>query len=354
MKCFDRMFTLLSVSILLSSVALAQATLKFQVTDLGILIGNESIAYAINNQGQVVGDYWANSYSEQRCFFYSGGAWQDVAMARGATYCHASAINDAGQIAGQHASSSPGHPSYAFRLDPPNGLSDLLPVNGGQSGGAGISPSGAVVGSMYTPSATHAAKWDPSGLISDLGYQCPSCYSEAHATNGVNIVGLTQPYGVASFDAFWFGRGGLHRLPNLGGGYSQANAINANGDIVGDSRLSSGNTHATLWQGGNVFDLGVFSVNNTSSANGVSKDTWIVGWAAINSGTYRAFLRVPNPNCSDLRDLNNLLDSSGAGWILMNAFGINDNHQIVGWGYFTYGAPGAHAFVLTPNRYPLC
>jgi probable HAF family extracellular repeat protein len=345
MECFDRMFTLLSVSILLSSVALAQATLKFQVTDLGTLIGNESIAYAINNQGQVVGDYWANSYTEQRCFFYSGGAWQDVAMARGATYCHASAINDAGQIAGQHASSSPGHPSYAFRLDPPNGLSDLLPVNGGQSGGAGISPSGAVVGSMYTPSATHAAQWDPSGLITDLGYQCPYCYSEAHATNGVNTVGT------AANVAFWFGRGGMHRLA---GSFSDANAINANGDIVGDTKINSTDLHATLWQGGRTFDLGVFPGNNAASANGVSKDTWIVGWAAINSGTYRAFLRVPNPDCSDLRDLNNLLDASGAGWILMNAFGINDNHQIVGWGYFAYGAPGAHAFLLTPNKYPLC
>ena len=345
MKCFDRMFTLLSVSILLSSVALAQATLKFHVTDLGTLIGNESIAYAISNQGQVVGDYWTNSYTEQRCFLYSGGAWQDVAMARGATYCHASAINDAGQIAGQHAASSPGHPYYAFRLDPPNGLSDLLPVNGGQSSGAGISPTGIVVGSMYTPSATHAAKWDTSGLVSDLGYQCPYCSSEAHATNGVNTVGT------AANVAFWFGHGGMHRLA---GSVSDANAINTNGDIVGATKINYIDVHATLWQGGHTFDLGVFPGNNAAAANGVSKDTWIVGWAAINSTTYRAFLRVPDLDCGDLRDLNNLLDSSGAGWTLMNAYGINDNHQIVGWGYYAYGFPGSHAFLLTPNKNPLC
>jgi probable HAF family extracellular repeat protein len=102
MKCLDRLFALLSVSILLSSVALAQATLKFHLTDLGTMNGSESTANAINNSGQVVG-YHLTSNGDQWCFLYRGGAWQDVAMGRGSpNICTATAINDTGQIAGTH------------------------------------------------------------------------------------------------------------------------------------------------------------------------------------------------------------------------------------------------------------
>ena len=46
-----------------------------------------------------------------------------------------------------------------------------------------------------------------------------------------------------------------------------------------------------------------------------------------------------------MTDLNLQLDSSGAGWVLTEARGINDSGQIVGTG--TYGGAN-HIFLLTP------
>jgi probable HAF family extracellular repeat protein len=49
-------------------------------------------------------------------------------------------------------------------------------------------------------------------------------------------------------------------------------------------------------------------------------------------------------------NLNNLVDSSGAGWTLNYARGINDNGLIVGFGLTPGGA--THAFLLTPVPEP--
>lgn len=348
MKCFGRLFALLSVSIILSSVALAQ-TLKFHLTDLGTMNGYQSVANAINNSGQVVGDYWMSN-GDQRCFLYRGGAWQDVAIGRGSPqFCDAKAINDIGQIAGLHKAAVPGNPSYAFRLDPPAGLTDLKPLQGTNSSGWGISPSGVVVGYMDTPSGTsHAARWDPSGIITDLSTSCPNCWSGARAINPAGIIVGWINYFTATT---WDRRGRMNTLPSLGGKYNSANAVNANGDIVGESTRSSDEIAAALWQGGSVIDLGVISTPGVSwetYATAISIDKWIVGTSMSN----QAFLVVPDPGCGDIHDLTALLDSSGAGWNLGSANGINDQHQIVGWGWSPDG--GVHAFLLTPNQYPLC
>ena len=46
-------------------------------------------------------------------------------------------------------------------------------------------------------------------------------------------------------------------------------------------------------------------------------------------------------------DLNTLLDSSGAGWTLQLALGINSSGQIVGYGLNELGQ--TEGFLLTPN-----
>src|ERR1700722_15733325 len=45
-------------------------------------------------------------------------------------------------------------------------------------------------------------------------------------------------------------------LTPLGGGSSQANAVNANGQVVGWYSLASGAQHAFSWQAGVMVDLG--------------------------------------------------------------------------------------------------
>jgi probable HAF family extracellular repeat protein len=51
-----------------------------------------------------------------------------------------------------------------------------------------------------------------------------------------------------------------------------------------------------------------------------------------------------------MRNLNDLLDPSGAGWTLRDAIAINDAGQIVGYGTSPPGAQ--HGFLLTPVPEP--
>src|SRR5207245_175100 len=61
-------WVVLCVSAWLSHTAAAQT---YRLTDLGALLGTNSYAYGINNQGQVVG-YWNTTSNGVHAFLYSG------------------------------------------------------------------------------------------------------------------------------------------------------------------------------------------------------------------------------------------------------------------------------------------
>jgi probable HAF family extracellular repeat protein len=121
-------------------------------------------------------------------------------------------------------------------------------------------------------------------------------------------------------------------LGTLGGTESTAYAINNAGQIVGQSTLSdstSGSTHAFLYTGGQMIDLGMF----TDSTGTVYPDTYayaindngqIVGYASSSDGSTRAFLF----DGSSMIDLGTVVDSDYS-----QARGINDDGDVVGFFY---------------------
>ena len=66
-------------------------------------------------------------------------------------------------------------------------------------------------------------------------------------------------------------------------------------------------------------------------------------WNFADFTTRRAVLYSAGP----VRDLNELVDASGAGWHLHMADGVNNSGQIVGKGIFN---GGWHAFLLSPVK----
>ncbi len=128
-------------------------------------------------------------------------------------------------------------------------------------------------------------------------------------------------------------------LGTLGGAWSTATAISANGQVAGYAQTngaSGGNYDAFLDSNGTMTDLGRLSSNGNSFAYGINDSGQVVG-SANNGAT--AFLYSNGA----MTDLNSLIAPS-SGWYLQQANAINDAGQIVGFG--THG--GTHAFLLTP------
>jgi probable HAF family extracellular repeat protein len=133
-------------------------------------------------------------------------------------------------------------------------------------------------------------------------------------------------------------------LDSLGGDYSQAQAINNAGQVVGYSTtVSPGAYHATLWNGTTPTDLG--TLGGHSYAHDINDSGIIVGDSYTVEGVAHAFLW----DGTSLTDLNSFLDSNTveAGWVLAHAYGINNQGSIIGLA--TNTTVGIErAYLLTP------
>jgi probable HAF family extracellular repeat protein len=176
---------------------------------------------------------------------------------------------------------------------------DLGTFGGRGSDAYDINDSGTIVGWAQLSDATQHAFVYSNGVMTDLGESLGRGISSiATAINASGqIVGLGR-------NAFLYSNGVFTDLGSLGGGSSYAHDINASGHVVGSSTLTSdGNfndTHAFIYRDG------------------------------------------------EIHNLNSLIDPSSQ-WTLINAKGINDRGQIVGWGWHD-GYP--RAYLLTPIPEP--
>jgi probable HAF family extracellular repeat protein len=209
---------------------------------------------------------------------------------------------------------------------------------------------------------------------------------------GINTIG--DVVGANGGTGAWWHNGIVTALSTPNGSQSLANSINDAGQIVGWTANASGLQHATLWQNGKAFDLGVLSggASGDRYATGINNAGVVIGSSAAVDSTgakvFHAFIWTPaqpngtsgkmvdittNPGLSDceglsinsggqvvgtyelsdgtggafvwdhlhgMRDLDSLLPA-GSGWSLWGASGINDKGQIVGDG-------NLGAFLLTP------
>ena len=133
---------------------------------------------------------------------------------------------------------------------------------------------------------------------------------------------------------------------NSAGEYSGATDINDAGQVVGWTGIASTfyPQHAFLVTPSNgvwkipdsdinptnalMKDLGTLSgPTNNSFAYSINNSSWIVGTSSTDAGTNRAFLWRDGV----LHDLNDLI-LPAPGWILTHATGINENHEICGYG----------------------
>jgi probable HAF family extracellular repeat protein len=131
-------------------------------------------------------------------------------------------------------------------------------------------------------------------------------------------------------------------LGTLGGSYisSDANGINAEGEIVGESLTSSGIDQAFLWKDGVMTGLGTLG-GTSSYAEGINDAGVVVGSSGTTAGRGHAFY-YDSFGMHDLGTLGDGTDHTLNSW----AFGINDSGQVVGASGVSYEV--THAFSWQP------
>jgi probable HAF family extracellular repeat protein len=135
-------------------------------------------------------------------------------------------------------------------------------------------------------------------------------------------------------------------LGTLGGTSSCAYGINNSGQVVGQAATSSGAEHAFLYSGGTMTDLGTLGGSN-SCATGINNLGQVVG-NADTGGLSPPPLPQPYSHAflysgGTMQDLGTLPGGFGSG-----AYGINDSGQIVGGANTSYSFPfWGHAFLYS-------
>ncbi len=339
----------------ISGLAMAQ-----NVSALQGPFGGDTVAHDINDLGQVVGQ--SNSgLSISTTVWDTNGVGMNLGAASGYDTSFGYAINNSGQVVGYSEANGSGRRT-ATLWD--NGrITDLGADMGvvGDSVARDINNLGQVVGSAsFFGAFSSGFLWDSSGgsSVGTLGM-------------GGSNLGINNN-GVMVGHSFFFGdpdtasiavpddRGGYltQNLGPSGFNFSIATAINDNGMSVGHTNFGTDGA----WQAA-IFTtdlmgppappvlLGSLDGLNTSEANDVNDHGMIVGysWDGTHSGLdSRAWAWVEGT----MYDLNNLLEEGSMFSLLIEATGVNNNGDIVGYGQLHDGSISAfviEGFVPAPS-----
>jgi probable HAF family extracellular repeat protein len=333
----------LAVISLPTSQRSAAQVATYTVIDLGTLGGSESKAFGISNSGTIVGNS-INALGFRVPFVWKAGVMNGTIGTFGGNNGTSDAVNEIGYVVGAADNATTPSP---FIWSDIFGKKDLGSL-GGASAAYDINNANQIVGQSDIAAGgnliNRAFVWDVLNGIRQIA----TLGGSSNAAFGINDAGQIVGYSITTSGvahAFLLSGGNLTDLGTLGGTLSIAHKINHSGQVVGYSTLSSGTLnppyHAFIWSpGGPMTDLGALA-GNRSIAYDINNLGQVVGMSEIAAGVPRAFL---HSQLGGLVDLNQL--AVGSGWTLLEARGINDKGQIVGFGINPAGF--THAFLLLP------
>ena len=289
------------------------------IIDLGTLGGNDSIAFAVNNSGQV-----------------AGGALNTIPDPYAASVFFVPGVTQV----------------HAFRWTTSQGMRDLGTLGGTDSFAFLLNERGQIAGMSFTNTAANSSTGYPTldpflwenGKMLDLG----TLGGTSGVANGLNnrgeVVGASNLPGDSTEHPFLWSEGeGMKDLGTLGGTFGHADFINNAGDVVGFATTANDQTgHAFLWRQGVMTDLGTLGADPASESVCVNSQGQVVGGTFGPSGDLRAFLWE---NGGPMVELNTLIPPNH-GLQLTDATYINDHGEIVAFGLLSNG--DFHAFILIP------
>lgn len=352
---------------------------RYLVVDLGTLGGSFSLAYSINDKGQISGTSTLAGDTAQHAFLFKEGTMVDVGTLGGPNSESFSNANDRTQDSGtaETGITDPNNENFcSFGTNPSltclgfvwqNGVMTPLPAAGGNNGqAAAINDRGIVAG--YAELATA----DPSCPAPQVLQFRPVIWMNArpvtlplyagdnegaafwinNAGDVVGASGICAPYDpryaleIQPRHALLWHNGKPVDLGNLGGSMQNAAlAINDRGQVVGASDIT-GDTyqHAFLWQNGSMRDLGTLPGDAITAAVAINNRGQVTGVSDDGNGNIRGFL-WQNGRMYDLNDLV----AGNAPLYLLHGFGINNAGWIVGFA-FNFDLGEVHGFLAIPTN----
>ena len=283
---------------------------------LGSLGGPESVAWAINNRGQIAGGatteladpfpsgVFGSGENQIHAFFWQNGYLKDLGTLGGPD-SQGFYINDRGEVAGLSYIDS--------TINPNTGFPDV-----------------------------HPFLWK-SGHMIDLG----SLGGGFGAPNAVNtlseVVGQSNLAGDQTGHPFLWRRGALIDLGTLGGAGGIANWINDSSEIVGTADLADQTHHAFVWRNGKMIDAG--AVGTDPCSNGVSINSFGLA-TGTSTDCHGNVLHLFLWEHGSITDLSALI-RPGSDMIFNDPVMINDRGEIAGNGVLPDGS--VHAALLVPD-----
>jgi len=318
---------------------------RYFITELGTLGGTQSFAYALNDNGQVVGESWTVGDSSSHAFLFTNGKMTDLypLNSQDIQTVGPTAINNAGQIASGVVVDGVYVPAI---LDSVTGNLILIGSLGGVSslGFKGVATSvnneGNATGYSYLDNLNRHGFFYRNGVMTDIGSF--GGFSVGLAINDENdIAGFASDTYNGVAHAFVDTDGVMTDLDPATESYG--NDINNQSQIVGQF-LTADQTafHAFLYSQGNFADP-TPSGGQSAIANGINNEGQIVGSQSF-ADKLHAFLYYNGR----IVDLNTLIPRD-FGWELIRACDVNNRGQIVGYGLVHNRF---RAYLLTPAISP--
>lgn len=287
------------------------------------------VGYSVNTGGTAAGQYLNGSNVQASIRGGSGTTANVHPVGSGLNHSQAIAINASGQVAGSLA----GH-VHVFGVNDRAFLrtgttTTILPtINNGGTRAFALNDAGVVVG----VSNGQAFKWKSGDAsLTPLGFNGP-----AFGINSAgDIVGANnQRYRASTGTSSSFG------LP-AGAASGTARDINDSGAIVGSAFYMSDFSMRAYVFKDNDFTLLPSLGGRMSEALAVNNGGVVVGYSYISPTGFEPHAFAYHNG--QVVDLNSLLPAN-SGWMLKEAYGINDNNEVVGYGTFNGVTSG---FLLT-------